>query len=543
MSSVAVLQARTSSSRLPGKVLLPVDGVPLAVLAALRAGNTGRRVVLATSTEASDDALAATAREHGLTCYRGSLESPLQRFVDSLAGYPDRTVVFRLTGDNTFPDGALLDELEQAFLDGGHGYLCCNGELSGLPYGLSVEVFWLEGLRWTLAQGPSAHDHEHVTPMLRRQHGERYFERYRDVGWSVGRCTVDCLDDYLLVKRVFAQVQDPLNASWKTLCQHLFADPQTPSIRHPLSKLVLGTVQLGMPYGINNRSGMPSIEQGRAIIREAIRHGVACIDTARAYGDSEAVVGGALSEGWAGRARVITKLAPLAELAEDSPHSQVRAAVRASVFESCQKLGVARLDVLMLHRAAHLHACSGQVWGELLGLVDSGVIGELGASVQSPDELALALDNPRVRYVQLPLNLLDGRWDALVPRIEQVRAQRGLTVHVRSALLQGLLVSDDDRLWQRAHVAQSAQVRGQLLGWAARFARADLADLCLAYVRGLSWVDGVCLGMETLAQLHDNACLFQHPPLQPEQIQAIVLERPQFGEQTLNPASWQRERP
>ncbi|MBC3410853.1 aldo/keto reductase [Pseudomonas sp. SWRI51] len=543
MSSVAVLQARTTSTRLPGKVLLPVGGIPLAVLAGLRAGNTGRPVVLATSSEASDDALAAAALKYGLACHRGSLQSPLQRMVDSLAGYPDRTVVFRLTGDNVFPDGALLDELEQAFLDGGQGYLCCNGEQSGLPYGLSAEVFWLEGLRWTLTQSPSAHDHEHVTPMLRRKHGERYFQRYRDAGWSAGRCTVDCLDDYLLVTRVFAQVQDPVGVSWKTLCQHLLADPQTPAIRALLHKLVLGTVQLGMPYGINNGSGMPSIEQACAIIRGAIRHGVACIDTARAYGHSEAVVGAALADGWAGRAKVITKLSPLAELPEGSPSAVVAAAVRASVFESCQKLGVARLDVLMLHRAEHLRACNGRVWAELLELVRAGVVAELGVSVQNPAELEQALEQADVAYVQLPLNLLDGRWDALLPRIERARAERGLTVHVRSALLQGLLVSADDSQWQRAHVAVPAQVRGQLLEWSGRFGRDGVADLCLAYVRGLAWVDGVCLGMETLAQLHDNARLFQHAALQPEQIQAIALERPLLDEQTLNPASWQRERP
>src|SRR5467141_1165207 len=103
MNSIAILQARTNSSRLPGKVLLPIKGIPLAVLAAKRAANTGRNVLIATSVEPSDDGLAALIQSHGLSCFRGSLESPLDRVVNALFAYQDQTVVFRLTADNVFP--------------------------------------------------------------------------------------------------------------------------------------------------------------------------------------------------------------------------------------------------------------------------------------------------------------------------------------------------------------------------------------------------------------------------------------------------------
>ena len=109
MNSVAVLQARTNSSRLPGKVLLPIKGIPLAVLAAKRAANTGRNVIIATSLESSDDGLAALIQSNGLRCFRGSLKNTLDRFVSALSVYDDQDIVFRLTADNVFPDGALLD--------------------------------------------------------------------------------------------------------------------------------------------------------------------------------------------------------------------------------------------------------------------------------------------------------------------------------------------------------------------------------------------------------------------------------------------------
>ncbi|NQD81433.1 hypothetical protein HP436_14750, partial [Pseudomonas sp. CrR14] len=452
MRSVVVVQARTSSSRLPGKVLLPLSGFPMAVLAALRAGNTGRPVILATSSEESDDVLAQVAVQHGLSCHRGSLKSPLERIVGSLGDYPDDTIVFRLTADNVFPDGQLLDELQGEFIEQNLSYLCCNGVASGLPYGLSAEVIWLRDLRWALSVAEQVADHEHVTPLLRRRFGERYFDRYLSLGWGMGRCTVDCFDDYLMVQRAFVGIADPVSADWRHLCQNLFLDSESPHLQRPVAGLVLGTAQLGLQYGINNCSGMPSPDEGKKIIRSAIRHGVVYIDTARAYGCSEQVVCAALSSGWGGRATVITKLSPLSEFDQTSEPAAIEAAVRASVFESCQKLGMARLDVLMVHRAAHIYAWRGRVWAELLRLVDEGVIAQLGASVQCPEELEQVLNSRDVHYVQLPMNLLDWRWDALIQRIEQAKAERGLIVHARSALLQGLLVSAEPSLWHRAHV-------------------------------------------------------------------------------------------
>jgi aryl-alcohol dehydrogenase-like predicted oxidoreductase/spore coat polysaccharide biosynthesis protein SpsF (cytidylyltransferase family) len=540
MKSVVVIQARTSSSRLPGKVLLPMGGIPMSVLAALRAANTGIPVILATSSEQSDDALAQIAAQHGLRCHRGSLDSPLERIVGSLADHTDDTIVFRLTADNVFPDGALLDELEQEFIERNLSYLCCNGVASGLPYGLSAEVVWLRDLRWALAVAENNFEHEHVTPRLRHRFGEVYFDRYLSFGWGVGRCTVDCLDDYLLVQRIFAQFADPVAAGWKDLCQRLLSDLDTPRIDRPVSDLILGTVQLGIQYGIRNRSGMPTLDDSRKIIRSAIRHGVTHIDTARAYGLSESAVGAALSSGWEGRAKVITKLSPLVELDENIEQSGVGFAIRASVFESCQKLGMNQLDVLMVHRASHMHAWDGRAWAELRKLETEGVIASLGVSVQSPEELDLALRVSSVRYVQMPFNILDWRWDSLIPLIEQARAERGVKIHVRSALLQGLLASEDVSLWRRAHIDDPSLLVEWLQDCKQRFLRDDLVDLCIAYVRAQPWVDGVCIGMETLEQVADNARLFQSAPLGQAAVQQIRNGRPAVAARTLDPATWHR---
>src|SRR5690606_496067 len=99
------LQARSSSSRLPLKALLSIGGMPLSLLVARRAMNRGRPLLLATSAEASDDALAALFSGAGIPVYRGSLDDPLKRFAEAARGLRDEDWIVRLTGDNPLPDG------------------------------------------------------------------------------------------------------------------------------------------------------------------------------------------------------------------------------------------------------------------------------------------------------------------------------------------------------------------------------------------------------------------------------------------------------
>lgn len=540
MTSVAVLQARTNSSRLPGKVLLPIKGVPMAVLAARRAANTGRQVIVATSTEWSDDGLAATLAEYRLRCFRGSLENTLGRMVDALAEYGDETIVFRLTADNVFPDGNLLDELEAEFVMHGLDYMCCNGEPSGLPYGMSVEVTRLAHLREAAHLSVDAYDQEHVTPYVIRKFGRTYFEKYKSLKKGHFRCTVDCLDDYLVVQEVFSDVVEPIQESSLELVRKLEGARFQPRCDRPTPKLVFGTAQLGSKYGIANKTGQPDWKVAQNLLKTAIANGVTHIDTARAYGDSEAVIGQSLKNGWEGRAKIITKLSPMQSCPSDALVPIVHAFVDASIFQSCAVLGVRKIDVLMLHRASHLYDWNGAAWQKILELQASGLIGELGVSVQSPRELSAVLKYPEIRYVQMPFNLLDWRWDSVIPEVLAAKDSRGVTVHVRSALLQGLLASPDEELWRQANVDAPAAVIQWLLQQVERFQRRNVADLCLGYVSAQRWVDGVATGMENMAQLQENIELFSLPPLTDEEVVDINMTRPPLSEATLNPALWRK---
>lgn len=306
------------------------------------------------------------------------------------------------------------------------------------------------------------------------------------------------------------------------------------SASHTSAELVLGTAQLGLPYGVANRLGQPSAEEAELILRSAVRAGIRWIDTAAAYGSSEQRIGTALpgSKG----VRIATKLTPLEELSVMSP-ADIYGAVSDSVRRSCAHLNTNRLEVLMLHRAKHLTARNGFVWSAVKQFRDEGLIYDLGVSVYSPDEALAALRDRDVRHIQLPFNLLDWRWRSS-GLVEALAERPGVTVHARSALLQGLLAAGPDVDWPSVVGVDPCDVKDKLTRLARDLGRDGIADLCLAYARAQEWIDGVVVGMESLSQLALNLAHFKRPALTRDEREAVDRALPRAPERLLNPALW-----
>ncbi|UGA54968.1 aldo/keto reductase [Vibrio sp. VB16] len=536
MKVVVGLQARTNSSRLPGKVLLPIGGMPLSVLAAKRAVNNKQfDLKVLTSEEATDDHLCHTLESHNVPYFRGSLNNVLDRFVKAFADYDDETIVVRLTADNVVPDAELITEVIQELIGSSLHYLCANGEASGLPYGMSVEVTYLSCLREANASTSEGFDQEHVTPYVRRKYGDRYLTTYADKQLGHLRCTVDSFDDYIHMSTLFDSIENPLDVSCWELVDRLKADFKGAG---KAEKLVLGSVQLGLNYGINNDAGQPNIEQAHDMLSSAINLGVSYIDTARAYGESEAVIGKWLTQGWQGRQTVITKLDPLASINENTSEVLAQSLVENSVLRSCKNLKLDKLDVLMLHRTSHITAFNGVIFEKLKALKSEGYIEKLGASVQSAKELELALSNADISIIQLPFNILDYRWNDLIPLILQEKKKRDLIIHVRSVFLQGLLLTDKKELWAKACDNQT-----QIPDWLKRHVEEtnsnNVHQLCIRYVLSQTWIDGLVLGSDNVEQVIENANMMALPALSVTQLASIDTSRPEsINDKLLNPALW-----
>lgn len=213
---LGILQARVSSTRLPGKVLKPVQGKPLLELQIERLLRAKRldRLVIATSTDASDDALAELCARLGVECYRGSLQDVLDRFYQAARKHPAQHIV-RLTGDCPLADPALIDALIEFHLAGGYEYSSNTVEPT-FPDGLDAEIFRASALdeSWREAVLPS--HREHVTQFVLSQPQRYRVGNYRgEPDCSALRWTVDEPEDFELIREIYDTLY-PANPAFST---------------------------------------------------------------------------------------------------------------------------------------------------------------------------------------------------------------------------------------------------------------------------------------------------------------------------------------
>jgi len=537
---MVVIQSRLSSSRLPGKGLLPVAGMPMAVLAARRAATTGRDVVVATSTAPEDDMLARALEAASVRCVRGPLHDTLGRFARTLEGVADETVVVRLTADNVVPDGELVDLLAAELVRRGAGYVRIGGPDSPLPYGVAGEATTAGLLREAALHAVDPAHREHVMPWIRERHGDVEVGLDVPAAWAGLRCTVDTFADYVVADRLFVDVADPVGTPWRDLCTRLAATTVPvggPDRDRARGRLVLGTVQLGVAYGATHAGGVLDGDAADAILDACLETGVRALDTARAYGIAEQRIGVWRSRRDRGDLRVTTKVRPLDDVPVDGDLAHGRAAVRESVLESLTALRASSVDTVLLHRAADWWRAGGGVRSALADLVEGGTTRSVGASLSTPDELLRLLGDPLCSAVQLPFNLLDERWSAPVVQAA-LEARPDVHVVCRSVYLQGLLLSPDPSHWPVGLREHAAPVHAALDALVADLGRSSTADLCCAYVLGHPWVDAITLGAHTPDHVRAAADAVGRPPLTAEESAEVRRRVPTVPERLLDPSRW-----
>ncbi len=202
--TLAILQARMSSSRLPGKVLLPIHGRPMIMrqIERIRRAATLEGLVVATSVDPSDDPLADLLGAEGVTVRRGPLDDVLARFLEVIDEFGPDDVV-RLTADNPMTDPQVIDLVVSAHREAGADYTA-NTLSHTFPHGLDVEVVAASALRALADLGPDEDDREHVTVGLPRRPGRfRSHSVAQDDDQSELRWTVDYPEDLAWARQVY----------------------------------------------------------------------------------------------------------------------------------------------------------------------------------------------------------------------------------------------------------------------------------------------------------------------------------------------------
>jgi spore coat polysaccharide biosynthesis protein SpsF len=202
---LAVLQARMSSTRLPGKVMREILGEPMIgrQIERLRRARRLDRIVLATSTGPEDDVLATYVAGLGVTVHRGPLDDVMARFQGALAASGRVKTFLRLTGDCPLADPDVIDRVIAHHGEGGYDYTYNTADWT-FPKGLDVEVIECAAFDKTCAAAATPYEHEHVTPYL---YGHPQLFRIGEVRQSPPqrfRWTVDTPEDFAFVSAVYA---------------------------------------------------------------------------------------------------------------------------------------------------------------------------------------------------------------------------------------------------------------------------------------------------------------------------------------------------
>ncbi|MES2510099.1 MAG: glycosyltransferase family protein [Pseudomonadota bacterium] len=226
---VATIEARMTSSRLPGKVLMPVLGAAMLqhLVTRLRAVPSIDAIVLATTVNAADEPLAEFAAAQGIACFRGSEDDVMQRVIDA-AESMQADIVVEITGDCPIIDPQIIEQAIRMFKAHDAAYVG-NAQIRSYPDGMDVQVFRLDTLKQSAALTADPLDREHVTLHI-RNHPEIFPHVHLvappEIHWPTLGLTLDEQADYELLKRIMGHFSDKPLFSCLEAVTLLRANPQ-----------------------------------------------------------------------------------------------------------------------------------------------------------------------------------------------------------------------------------------------------------------------------------------------------------------------------
>jgi aryl-alcohol dehydrogenase-like predicted oxidoreductase len=255
-----------------------------------------------------------------------------------------------------------------------------------------------------------------------------------------------------------------------------------------MSKLILGTVQMGLNYGVNNNKGKITLEESQQILLKANLSGITSLDTAEAYGNAHHVIGKFHKNYPYNKFRIVTKV----------PHDFEANTIETKVTEYLKDLEVNCIEAIMFHSFDSFKNNQKSI-DILLDLKSKGCINHIGVSVYTNDQIEYLLDKDFVSVVQLPFNLLDN-YSFRGNQIEQLKI-KGKIIHTRSAFLQGLLfknINDKNKVVQNLH--SELKILNKII----HNYNCSMEELALSYCLNQKNIDNVIIGVDSLDHLNTN---------------------------------------
>jgi aryl-alcohol dehydrogenase-like predicted oxidoreductase len=290
------------------------------------------------------------------------------------------------------------------------------------------------------------------------------------------------------------------------------------------TKIIIGTAQFGLNYGINNKIGKPNSETVKEILDYAINNGINYIDTAEAYGDSHEVIGGyhKLSSP---KFNVITKFS--------SKRIDLPFKLTDRVYKDLHIMNINSLYAYMFHSFNDYKLYIESYKYELIKLKNDGYIKKIGVSLYTNEEVEEILKSDLIDLIQIPFNLLDNnnqRFECL-----KKMKNKNIEVHCRSVFLQGLFFKNTNELPSFLHkLAPYIDTIHKI----SKSINTDIYNLSLAYAFHQPYIDKILIGVDSVDQLKQNVLSLSNPISKQvlDQVDEIVVNEIDL----LNPSNWNK---
>ncbi|NEU32297.1 aldo/keto reductase [bacterium LRH843] len=299
--------------------------------------------------------------------------------------------------------------------------------------------------------------------------------------------------------------------------------------------LTLGTVQLGLEYGVANKTGKPNKIEVAKILQYALLNDVTEFDTAPDYGESESLLGHFFQEQKKHThhfPKISSKL-PEIKMANNTPYKTLFMEVERHLKTTLNRLGFPAINSYYLHNERNLTSHNGKLIDCLVALKKQGLIHNIGASVYSKGAVEQVIEAECLDMIQVPINLFNQQ--LIHSGLLEQLSKHQIKIYARSIYLQGLLLMNSSELPEHLKAARK---------WLDCFHdiaaenKMDPSALAFCFVRDLPQIHSIVVGCETLPQLMNNIKMIALPKLPTTVVKQLMELFRDVPEIVSNPTYW-----
>lgn len=300
-----------------------------------------------------------------------------------------------------------------------------------------------------------------------------------------------------------------------------------------ISKLSLGTVALGIDYGIFKHQVKPKSQESFKILSHALKYGINTLDTARTYGEAESLIGEHFTQDEKKNLTIITKfkISKAGIINKDIARKEALESLRTSLLH----LKLDKIPICLFHMDPDLMINQVlEILPELfIELKNEGLIDHAGISVYWPEDIESCLEHSIIEAIQAPINIFDQRLlNANV--LTKIKLKNRL-FFARSVFMKGLLLMDPASL--KGNLVKAIPFIKRLHELA-ELSKISVAQLIFSYVRDLNGVTSIVFGVEKTEQIEQNIQLYHGPALTKELRELIDISFKNIPEEIITPKYW-----